>query len=94
MLSPSQFVSFLPVPFLHCWWGGCSHEYRGPIPWDEGRLLQELPRAHRGNLVPWCSAELLKRLGSKLVVKQEKKKIPNILLSTKQLLLHFMGVIL
>lgn len=58
-------------------WGGCSHECWGPIPWDEGRLLQpvwELPRAHRGSLLSWCSAELLKRSGSKLVVKQGKKK--------------------
>lgn len=67
----------------------------GPVPWDEGRVLQpvwELPEAHGGSLLPRCSAELLKLLGSKLVVKQ--KKNPNILLSTKQLLLRFMGVIL
>lgn len=71
---PSLYPSSLAIPGLLVGW--VLPGVLGTHPWDEGRLLQpvwELPRAHRGSLLPWCSAELLKRLGSELVVKQEKK---------------------
>lgn len=69
--------------------------YWGPVPWDEGRVLQpvwELPEAHGGSLLPRCSAELLKRLGSKLVVKQ--KKNPKHFIIHQTAAARFTGVIL